>query len=285
MENDFRQEVIDFIGEQLANTKMGVHYRVEQNLDDEIRIGEKNLVIRTHSHKTHSSNFINAIEKQPICDTNKDFVVHLWEDQWLYQNEKIRSKLRSLLGLTKRIYARETQLVDIDNTSLLNFLDEHHLNVAIKGKFKYGLIYNGQIVAVISLSKGRPMQRDGVEYISFELLRFCNRLNTTVVGGFSKLLHHFIKSQNPDDIMTYVDADWSEGRSLLGQGFSCVGFKEPEEFWLNSVTYTREYPKLVLQQHPELSTKSEGDLKTALQSMGYFSVTNSGSYKFLRKMK
>ena len=40
---------------------------------------------------------------------------------------------------------------------------------------------------------------------SFELLRFCNKLNTSVIGGASKLLSHFEKYQKPKQLTSYAD--------------------------------------------------------------------------------
>ena len=215
----------------------------------------------------------------------KHLRVQLWEDQWVYHNDKVKSKIRSLLGLTNRIHARETKVVKIDNGTLMRFLEQNHLNVAIKGKFKYGLSHKGDLVAVISFSKGRTMIRDSQEYESYELLRFCNKLHCTVVGGFSKLLQHFIKAQHPDDIMTYIDADWSNGKSLISMGFKYIEMKEPVEFWLNRETGVRESPHLVMEQKPileEIKSEKPGDF---LSQLGYIKIFNSGSYKLLLKLK
>lgn len=209
--------------------------------------------------------------------------VQLWEDQWIFHNDKIISKIQSILGITERIHGRETKVKAIDNLQLLDFLSKNHLNVPIKAKYKYGLYYRNELVAVMSFSKGRPLYREDILFNSFEMLRFCSKKGTTVVGGFSKLLNHFIKKMEPDDVMTYVDADWSDGQSFLNRGFEFIERMPNMEFWLNSSTGVREYPQVVLKDHRKSMDLSESDGKKELflKEIGYKKVFNSGSYKFI----
>jgi hypothetical protein len=151
----------------------------------------------------------------------------------------------------------------------LAFLDKNHLHVPIKAKYKYGLFIDSDLVAVISFSKGRPMERHGITYNSFELLRYCNKLNHTVVGGFSKLINHFIREISPDDIMTYVDKDWSDGTVYCKAGFVLQGHLPPIQFILNRSTGQRLY--------------AENEDSTSVQSG--VKVYNSGSYKFIKYLK
>lgn len=210
-------------------------------------------------------------------------IIHVWEDQWRFQRKKVESRILSMLGITKRIHGRETEIITIDNDQLVNFLDENHMNVPIKAKYKYGLKKNQELVAVMSFSKGRPMIRNNEAFNSFELLRFCNKLNLTVVGGFSKLLNHFIKKFNPDDIMTYVDADWSDGQSFLSNGFKLMETMPLMEFWLNIQTGEREYPHLALKKLKKTMDihMSETEKNSFLHKHGYTEVYNSGSYKYI----
>lgn len=227
--------------------------------------------------------------KKPIEDNpHANFkVVHIWEDIWKSKRPKVESKIKSLLGITKKIHGRKTKLVKLNNEQLMAFLKANHLNTPIKAKYKYGLVFNEELVAVISFSKSRQIDRGGTTYNSYELLRFCNKLDRTVVGGFSKLLNHFIKLQDPDDIMTYVDADWSHGDFMHSLGFDYVEYKPPVEFWFNQSTGEREYPHMVLKKHGK-SVDFLADENNEAQYCfkdRYIKIYNSGSYKYLLKLK
>jgi hypothetical protein len=70
---------------------------------------------------------------------------------------------------------------------------------------------------------------------TYELYRYCS-LN--VVGGFSKLLKHFIKTCSPKKIITYANRNWTpfdEFSFYSKVGFSYVGNTEP------NYSYTKKY--------------------------------------------
>jgi len=103
----------------------------------------------------------------------------------------------------------------ITKSEYLPFLEENHLWGATGAKYGFGL-YNkadDMLVAVATFSSKRKINRDNQTFHSFELLRFCTKLDTTVVGGITKLISAFlkeIKSNLPEntDIVTSIDRDF-----------------------------------------------------------------------------
>jgi len=285
MNGDFKKEVLDYLKSVNEKLEMVLNHEISEEVHADVYFPEINCAIIFHSLSGTEKN--QKALSGPISQAIK--IIQLWEDQWNFHNEKIRSKIRSLLGITKRIHGRETKLISIDNNRLMEFLEVNHLNVPIKGKYKYGLEKDQELMAVMSFSKGRQIDRENVVYNSYELLRFCNMLDTTVVGGFSKLLSHFTIIQNPDDVMTYVDCDWSDGQSFLAMGFEYSETIPAFEFWLNTKTGDREYPHLVLKKSADQqgmdSFATEVEKESFLQKTGYIKVYNSGSYKFILKRK
>ncbi len=214
-------------------------------------------------------------------------VIHVWEDVWRAKKEVVKSRLRSLFGLSYRIPARLTEVHRIDKPTLDAFLKINHLHVSTMAKYKYGLFLpqryfrvlekwvekpnfslhtpenSSLLVAVASFSGGKNIPRNAQTYRSFELIRFANVLDATVVGGLDKLLKAFIRDVHPDDIMTYADRDWSDGQSYQRLGFERLGTTPPQAFLVNPETFEREYAT------PE--SKPENAVK----------VYNSGNIKYL----
>ncbi|RFS18332.1 hypothetical protein [Emticicia sp. C21] len=216
-------------------------------------------------------------------------MIHLWEDVWYTQQRIVQSRLLSILGESATIPARLTKSRRIDKPTLDRFLLENHLQIPTGAKFKYGLYLPKRyfrvieknkniftqalsealeqqeeiLIAAASFSTARTFVREGVSYRSFELIRFANLKGFTVVGGFDKLLQTFIKEQRPEDIMTYADADWSDGASYEKLGFERIELTVPQSFRLdadNRRIWKRE-------------EKSEKQ------------VWNAGSWKYLLKLK
>lgn len=141
------------------------------------------------------------------------------EDQWVFNQHLVRTRLYSLLGQTARIYARKTIAKRISQELSEPFLQQNHLLGSTKAKFKYGLFHEGKLVAVASFSGGRKVMRGDRELRSYELIRVCSLAKYTVIGGVSKLLKAFVVDQQPEDIMTYVSKDWSDGMQFQQFGF------------------------------------------------------------------
>lgn len=254
-----------------------------------IYLTDKKTVLHCISleHQIENGSFFQDLSRQ---FTQKGVrIIHLWEDIWYTQQAIVQSRLLSVLGKSATIPARLTKSRRIDKPTLDQFLTENHLQIPTGAKFKYGLYlperyfrviekdknmftevlnetlegHEEILMAVASFSTARTFVREGVSYRSFELIRFANLKGFTVVGGFDKLLQTFIKDQNPDDIMTYADADWSDGASYEKLGFERIELTAPQSFGLDA----------------NLKRIWKGQEKIEKQ------VWNAGSWKYLLKLK
>lgn len=198
--------------------------------------------------------------------------VHIDQDQILKNPTKILYRLFSLVGKGAVIYARQTVAARIEKRVALGFLEENHLQAAIPGKYRYGLFHVGELVSVALFSGGRHMREQAANYRSFELLRFCHKSGHRVVGGLSKLLKAFTNDFHPQDIMTYVDRDWSQHSNLRTLGFEVQGDIAPQTFWI------ADKERYYITDANQLSA-----LKTSYPN-GYLSQ-NSGSTKLVLKFE
>lgn len=169
--------------------------------------------------------FPTAKERLSLTDQR---VIHVDEEDLQHGEEKIRLRIASLFHKGKSYFARQTVAARIDKRVALEFQEEHHSNMAIPGKYRYGLFERGELVSIAVFSGGRKMMDQPAEYRSFELIRFCHHSGVRVVGGLSKLIKSFIADFSPGDIVTYVDKDWSQDSSLQTIGFTAVGELDPQ---------------------------------------------------------
>eukprot|EP00536_Pseudo-nitzschia_multiseries_P002750 jgi/Psemu1/184276/e_gw1.38.142.1 len=177
-------------------------------------------------------------------------VIHLHQDIWNSKREIVRHRLMAQLGnndtgrsaTTRRIFARKTVVRRISASVAMEFLDDHHLWGATKAKHNYGLfvrkskdatvdvdvdVDESELVAVATFSTRRKIVRSGKAHRSHELLRFCSRKDSNVVGGISKLIKAFVTEKIPDDIVTVVDRDWGDGSGWYPLGFHSVATMDP----------------------------------------------------------
>jgi len=161
--------------------------------------------------------YLNSDLTKAFANSNTS-IVHLHQDVWNRSPEIVQSRMRSKCGISQqRIYARKTKVKRITKLEYLPFLEENHLWGATGAKYGYSLYNkaNDMLVAVATFSSKRKINRDNQTFHSFELLRFCTKLDTTVVGGITKLISAFVKeiksnlSENTRiDIVTSIDRDF-----------------------------------------------------------------------------
>lgn len=183
--------------------------------------------------------------------------VTLWEDIWYDKREIVLSRLNAILEISERIPGRVTRARKLDKPTANDFLDKNHLQGSVASKIRYGLFLPKRyfrvldpdyqidtgieelLVAVATFSHPRTFEKEGKPFRSYELIRFANLRNTTVVGGFDKLLSAFTEEYKPGDIMTYADMEWSDGASYRRLGFQEILDKRPIHFWLDPTSNIR----------------------------------------------
>ena len=159
----------------------------------------------------------------------------IYEDEWHYRRDIVKSMLLNSVGKSDVIYARKTEVKKIDCKEARDFLDKCHIQGATVFSVAYGLYCCGELVSVMTFTKPRKnMGRDEINNANeMELSRFCNKLNTRVVGAASKLLKAFIKD-NPNIklVYSYSDNRISNGDLYSALGFSFVNNVQPNYFYV-----------------------------------------------------
>ena len=172
-------------------------------------------------------------DKTKEC-SNKDIkLIHVFEDEWLNKNNIVKSRLLNIIGITKtKYFARKTTIKVVNISDERNFLEQNHIQGYVASKICYGLYLDNKLISIMSFGNLRKNLGNESKENFYELLRFCNLNNTTVIGGASKLLKHFIKIYKPIEIISYADIRWSSGNLYEKLGFSFVKNTEPNYYYL-----------------------------------------------------
>ena len=174
------------------------------------------------------------LNKTDECLNNGIQLIHIWEDDWCYKNEIVKSIILNKLGKTpNKIYARKCEIKEIkDNNVISNFLNQNHIQSYINSSIKIGLYYNDELVSLMTFGKKRKFMNSKSKEGEFELLRFCNKLNTNIIGGASKLFKYFIKNYKYTEITTYANRCHSNGNIYEKLGFNFIRKTEPNYFYI-----------------------------------------------------
>jgi hypothetical protein len=205
-------------------------------------------------------------------------LLHIFDYEWLYKKDIIKSVILNKLKLTpNKIYARKCDIRIVNNEEKDVFLSYNHIQGTCVSSINLGLYHNNELVSIMTFGANR-FKQDG----NTELLRFCNKINTNVIGGASKLFKYFINNYKFNNIITFADRRYSLGNLYKILGFKFHSFTPPSYFyWKNMKVYNRmSFQKHMLKNKLEIFDKSLSEYENMLNN-GYNRVWDCGNYKFI----
>lgn len=205
-------------------------------------------------------------------------LIHVWDFQIDKNPDLIKSMILHRLGRAEiTVYARNTSITELSPSAYRRFLDDNHIQGSMNSKYKYGLVFNNNLVAVMGFGNSR-FNRNTVE-----LHRFCVAQNYSVVGGASKLFNHFLKmNTSVTTVESFALRDVSNGTLYTKLGFKKISETPPNYFYFKSrVVYNR----LQFQKHKLVKKLENFDNSLTewenMKNHGYNRFWDTGSIKYV----
>ena len=275
------QELFEFVSsfvECVPNDKTQLD---GQELD--IWIPSKKVGIEFNGLYWHSSKFKDKnyhLDKLELCESKDIKLIQIFEDEWIEKQEIVKSRIKNILGLSEnKIYARQTEIREVDTKLAMKFLEINHLQGKVGGKIKLGLFHKDELVSLMTFGGYRKNLGRTTQDGHFELLRFCNKLNTNVVGGASKLFKYFTTNYLPKEVISYADRRWSQGDLYDRLGFSFQENTSPSYFYVieNQRKNRFQFRKSELVKQGFDSQKTEIQI---MEDRNIFRIFDCGTKKF-----
>ena len=162
------------------------------------------------------------------------------EDRWRSQGDMMKARMLAHLEQFTSLYARNCEVRKIDKAVAAPFLGDNHSYGDAACRYRYGLylrrssrdgkLQAGTLVAVATFSNARTWVKGEKVIRSYEWTRYASLPGVRISGGMGKMLKAFVKDVQPDDVMSYADLEWSEGKVYEQLGFVLEGRKEPVMF-------------------------------------------------------
>jgi hypothetical protein len=216
-----------YVGEIIQNFKIN-----KQEIDiylPQLKLGFELNGIYWHSDKFKSKNFHK--EKSEFFLEKGIRIIHIWEDDFDNKFHIIKSQIINLIGKSNKIWARKCSLKEVnDINSIRSFLDDNHIQGYVNSNLKLGLYFGDELVSLMTFDhfEGRKRMPEN----QWNLNRFCNKSEYSVIGGASKLLNYFINNYNVKRVISYADRDWSSGDLYQKLGFNKVNESKPDYKYL-----------------------------------------------------
>lgn len=240
----------------------------------DIYLPEYKLGIEIHGLYWHSSQFVAKTYHRDKLDTARKAgitLIQFWDAEVLNKPELVRSMILSRIGKSaNRIFARKCVVREVSSSDYSNFLKNNHIQGEINSNTRKGLFYNDELISVMGITKrGQETHLD----------RFCTLVNTTVVGGFNKLL----SSVELEELVSFSDNRYSEGNVYEKSGFK---FEKENKFTLHYTDNVNILPRHRFMRHKleEEFGKKFPDTMTAEEicaSQGIYQLWGPGTKKWV----
>jgi very-short-patch-repair endonuclease len=234
--SSYKEEIYDFIKKITTATIIrNDNKTTEQTLD--FVMPEKKLAIEFDGLFWHCEKIIKDknyhLKKTENCAKAGYQLIHIFEDEWVYKKDICKSRIMNLLGVNEeKHYARKCVIRELTKEESSAFFKQNHIQGNVGGSVCLGLFDNNELVSAMSFSELRKNLGSEKQKNTYELLRFANKLNASVCGGASKLFKHFVKTYNPQKVISYADRRWSVGKLYETLGFQLSHISRPSYFYV-----------------------------------------------------
>ena len=231
-----------------------------------------------HSEQYRSNDY--HLNKTELCEKKGIQLIHIFEDEWINKKEIVKSRLKNILGVTdKTIYARKCIIKEVSVKEKTKFINDNHIQGSVGSKINLGLYYNDELVSVMTFGGLRGSLGSKSDKNTWELLRFCNKINVSVVGGASRLLKYFLKMYTPKELISYADRRWSMGNMYEKLGFKFIHDSKPNYWYIDRLNRLHRYNfrKDVLIREGFDKDKSEHEI---MLERGIYRIYDCGNKKY-----
>lgn len=279
--SDREQQLYNYIASVYSGTIVQNDRTVLSGKELDIYLPEKKIAFEfdgLYWHNEVSKPNSYHVNKTDACEKAGIHLIHIFEDDWLYKQDIVKSRIKSILGLTDKLYARKCELKEVSGKDAAEFLNTNHLQGSVNSRYRYGLYHDGELVSLMTFGKSRFDD-------NIEMHRFCNKRDTTVVGSASRLFKHFMKTHPEiNTVESFADRCWSTGNLYEKIGFVKAGVTKPAYYY---VIDNLRHNRMEFQKHKLVKEGFDPDMTEheIMLSREIYRIYDCGNIKYIYTRK
>jgi hypothetical protein len=220
------------------------------------------------------------IDKFNECKKVGVQLISIWEDQFITKYDIVKSLILSKLGIySQRVFARKCDVKVLSSDEASEFYTHNHLQGKCGAFVHYGLLYNNEIVSVMSFGKRSIGHNDSK---TWELIRYCSKQNIQVIGGASRLFNYFVKNISPKQITSWSSNDISDG--TLYKMLNFTEHNNSQSYWYIRKDMKRYHrsscSRSKLIDKGIITNDDERSETQIMQDLGFIKIWDSGQTKW-----
>lgn len=260
------------------NDKIERNKRCLEGQEIDIFLPDINIGFEYNGNYWHSSGYKETTYHQTkslLAIENNIRLFHVYEFE---QDKTIQYIIEHLLHKKNMIYGRKCDIRHVNKEQEREFLDKYHLQGYVASSICLGLYYDDELISLMSFGTSRFDDR-----YEFELIRYCIKFGYGIHGGKERLFNYFVKTYEPQSIISYSSLDYFNGEIYEKLGFKNNGLTKPSYLYVNR--QNRVASRYQVQKHRLHKFLKQVDMNlTEEQNMlysGYMKIYKAGHQRFI----
>lgn len=209
-ENEVKKFITEMVGcEVLYNNRS-----LLLNRELDVYVPERHVAVEYDGLFWHSEFNVPQfyhLNKTNDCMDKGVRLIHIFEDEWLYRKEMVKSRLRYVLGSSELIHSMDCTFGDVESDVADEFLEKNDIDPISTNDRCFGLFLDGNLVQLVCMNGS-------------QIVRNTMLLNTNVEGGTERLLNEMPY----ESFLVMVDRRWECREEYESIGFSFLYETQPD---------------------------------------------------------
>jgi hypothetical protein len=159
--------------------------------------------------------------KSDMCNENKIQLIHIWEDDWKYSQNIIKSIILKKLNVIKKIRIKNPIIKEIDHTKSEVFLNENYIYGNSKNLNNIGLFNDNELISILSFNSNK-------------IILFCEKKYLTIEDSFEKLFNWYLNKYNYKNIYLILNRSYYNEFDFIKSSFKIIEYTKPNLYYLNN---------------------------------------------------
>lgn len=214
----------------------------------DIYVEQENIAIEfngLHWHSEHKKDSFYHLDKTNNCLNKNIDLFHIFEDEWIFKQDIVKSIILRKLNLIEKIENYEYLIENVSVEDTMQFLSENHLSIVDVdiSNNNIGLYVDNTLISIICLNNNN-------------CLIFCDKIFTCYTDSTKILFEHYLKTKTNINLNI---TSLSEYRMFKSDSiYSDLGFvkgelKEPDYFWYKNINrYRHDTENIDLNKHSKI---------------------------------
>lgn len=175
----------------------------------DINILSHKLAIEINGLHWHCEYYLNNdyhLNKTNKCIEKDIQLLHFFEDELIEKYNIIESIIKNKIGVNKIMFVDDCNIKEIDTKTASEFLKNNHIQGNVNASIKIGLFLNDELLSIMTFGKLRNVFGNKKKIDNeYEMLRYCDKLNTQIIGSAEKLYLYFKKNYKPNSVVGFAN--------------------------------------------------------------------------------